>query len=72
MSIVATQRFDEDWTGGEALVTTILTEKSGKMTMIQTILYSSREARDAVLKSPMEQGCAMSYDRLETLLVSID
>lgn len=70
--LVHSEIFDQDWTGGEALVTTILTEKAGKTTMTQTILYSSREARDAVLKSPMEQGCAMSYDRLETLLVSID
>jgi len=30
--------------------------------------YESREARDAVLKSGMEQGVAASYDRLADLL----
>lgn len=69
--LVHTEIFDEDWTGGEAVVTTVLTEKAGKTTMTQTILYSSREARDAVLKTPMEQGSAQCYDRLENLLVSI-
>jgi hypothetical protein len=36
--------------------------------MTQTILYNSRETRDAVLKSPMQKGMAMSYDRLERCL----
>jgi len=35
-----------------------------------TILYVSREARDGVLKSGMESGVAVSYDRLEELLAS--
>ena len=70
--LVHSEIFDQDWTGGEAVVTTVLVEKAGKTTMTQTILYSSREARDAVLKTPMEQGCAQSYDRLENLLVSIN
>jgi hypothetical protein len=34
------------------------------------VLYESREARDAVLKSPMEEGMAGGYDRLEELLAS--
>jgi len=32
--------------------------------------YSSREARDAVLKTPMEHGVAVGYDRLAELLAS--
>jgi len=66
--IVCTQLFDEDWTGGEAVGTVVLTEDNGKTTLTNTILYSSREARDAVLKTPMEQGMAMGYDRLEEML----
>jgi uncharacterized protein YndB with AHSA1/START domain len=69
--IVHTEIFDEDWTGGEALVTTVLTEHGGKTTMTQTILYASREARDAVLKTPMEQGAGQSYDRMERFLASM-
>jgi uncharacterized protein YndB with AHSA1/START domain len=69
--IVSTQLFDEDWTGGEAVGTLVLTERDGKTTLTNTVLYSSREARDAVLKTPMEHGMAMGYDRLAELLASI-
>ena len=69
--LVCTQLFDQDWTGGEAVGTLVLTERDGKTTLTNTILYSSREARDAVLKTPMEQGMAMGYDRLEDLLPSL-
>lgn len=39
-----------------------------KTTLTLTVLYSSQEARDAVLKSPMAEGLAQSYDALEILL----
>ena len=68
--IAATQLFDEDWTGGEALGTLVFTERDGKTTLTNAVLYSSREARDAVLKTPMEQGMAVGYDRLAELLAS--
>jgi uncharacterized protein YndB with AHSA1/START domain len=68
--IVCTQLFDEDWTGGEAIGTLVLTERDGKTTLTNTMLYSSREARDAVLKTPMEHGVAVGYDRLAELLAS--
>jgi uncharacterized protein YndB with AHSA1/START domain len=69
--IVATQLFDQDWTNGEAIGTIILTEQDGKTTLTNTILYSSREARDAVLKTPMDKGMAAGYDRLEQILESL-
>jgi uncharacterized protein YndB with AHSA1/START domain len=69
--IVNTQLFDEDWTGGEAIGTLVFTEKDGKTTLTNTILYSSREARDAVLKTPMEQGMGAGYDRLAELLTTM-
>jgi uncharacterized protein YndB with AHSA1/START domain len=68
--IVCTQLFDEDWTGGEALGTVVLIDRDGKTTLTNTVLYSSKEARDAVLKTPMEHGMAMGYDRLAELLAS--
>jgi hypothetical protein len=37
----------------------------------ETILYESREARDAVLKKGMEKGVARSYERLAEMLASI-
>jgi hypothetical protein len=39
--------------------------------MTSTILYVSKEARDGVLKSGMESGVAVSYDRLAELLPSL-
>src|SRR5271170_213959 len=48
----------------------VFTEQAGKTTMTQTVLYSSREARDAALKTGMEHGAAVSYDRLAELLKS--
>jgi uncharacterized protein YndB with AHSA1/START domain len=69
--IVATQLFDQDWTNGEAIGTLVFTEQDGKTTLTNTILYSSREARDAVLKTPMDKGMAEGYDRLEQILESL-
>jgi uncharacterized protein YndB with AHSA1/START domain len=69
--IVATEVFDEAWYPGEAVDTIVLTERDGKTTLAQTILYNSRETRDAVLKSPMQTGMAASYDRLEKFLPSL-
>ena len=68
--LVATEKFDEAWYPGEAVSTLVLFEQEGKTTITQTVLYQSREARDAVLKSGMESGVAASYDRLEELLAS--
>jgi hypothetical protein len=36
-----------------------------------TVLYESREARDEVPKTPMEQGVAYGYDRLAELLQAL-
>jgi uncharacterized protein YndB with AHSA1/START domain len=68
--VVATEKFDEAWYPGEAVGTLVLVEQAGKTTVTQSMLYDSRQTRDAVLKSPMEQGVAASYDRLETLVLS--
>jgi uncharacterized protein YndB with AHSA1/START domain len=69
--IVATEKFDQPWYPGEALGTLVLVEQGGKTTLTQTLLYESRETRDAVLKSPMESGVAASYDRLAELFASL-
>jgi uncharacterized protein YndB with AHSA1/START domain len=70
--IVCTQIFDQDWTGGEVVGTLVLSERAGKTTMTNTLVYSSKEARENALKTPMEQGMAMGYDRLEEMLTSLD
>jgi uncharacterized protein YndB with AHSA1/START domain len=69
--LVFTEVWDEDWTGGETLVTMVFAEDAGKTTVTQTVLYSSQAARDGALKTGMEHGAAMSYDRLAELLTSM-
>jgi uncharacterized protein YndB with AHSA1/START domain len=68
---VTTERFDDAWYAGEALVTYDLIEKDGLTTLTLTILYESRETRDLVLKTRMDKGIAFSYDRLEEILESL-
>ena len=66
--IVATQLFDQDWTGGETVVSTEIVEKNGKSTITTTVRYSSRAARDAAIQTGMTSGMEMSYERLDALL----
>ena len=49
----------------ESVVTAVLTEEQGKTRLTASCLYPSIEVRDAVIKSGMEKGAAISYDRLE-------
>jgi uncharacterized protein YndB with AHSA1/START domain len=68
--IVATEKFDDPWYEGEAVGTSTFVERAGKTTLSMAVLYASKEVRDAVLKSPMEQGVAASFDKLGELLAS--
>jgi uncharacterized protein YndB with AHSA1/START domain len=61
--LVSTEAWGGDWP--ETLNTLVLSEENGKTTMTQTILYPSKEARDAALQTGMKDGVAQSYDRLE-------
>lgn len=70
--VVQTEKFDEPWYPGEAVGTMVLAEVLGRTTMTTTIEYDSNEIRDAVLKTPMEQGVAYGYDQLEELLKSMN
>lgn len=65
---VHTESFDDF--PGESQVTSVFTEQDGYTTLVATILYPSREIRDAVIKSGMEHGAAESYDKLEQILAS--
>lgn len=53
---------------GESQVTAVFTEQDGVTTLNATVLYPSKEVRDAVLQSGMEHGAAESYDKLAELL----
>jgi uncharacterized protein YndB with AHSA1/START domain len=66
--LVHTEKFDEAWYPGEAIITTVFTERSGVTTLTLTMHMASREARDGVLKSGMERGLEASYARLEEMV----
>lgn len=68
--LVHTELFDEDWTGGETLGTLVLTEDGGKTTLTQTVLYSSKQARDGALGTGMMDGMEAGYARLDELLAA--
>jgi uncharacterized protein YndB with AHSA1/START domain len=68
--IVHTEIFDQPWYPGTAIITTVLAESGNRTHLTTTIRYESRDARDGVLKSPMEGGISASYDRLESLLAT--
>jgi uncharacterized protein YndB with AHSA1/START domain len=65
---IHTEAFDDF--PGESIVTTVLVEKGGTTTLTATVLYPSREVRDAVIQSGMEHGAAESYDKLAELLAN--
>jgi uncharacterized protein YndB with AHSA1/START domain len=67
--IVSTQLFDEDWTQGETTVTLLFRELGPQKTELElTVLYSSKEARDAALGTGMTVGMEMGYARVDALL----
>lgn len=66
--IVATETFDQPWYPGGAVSTVLFVEQGGQTTLTLSVRYDSRETRDAVLKSPMEEGVAVGFDKLADLL----
>jgi uncharacterized protein YndB with AHSA1/START domain len=67
--VVSSESWGPDWP--ETLNTVVFSEHAGKTTATITLLYASKEARDAALKTGMKQGMALSYDRLENYLSSL-
>jgi uncharacterized protein YndB with AHSA1/START domain len=65
--VVFTEIF-EPFPDVESVVTSVLTEEGRKTRLTVTALYPSLEVRDSVLKTGMERGAAISYDRLEDLV----
>ena len=57
---------------GESQVTAVFVEQGGRTTLTATVLYPSREVRDAVIQSGMEHGAAESYDKLAELLAPVE
>jgi uncharacterized protein YndB with AHSA1/START domain len=68
--IVSTEKYDESWYEGDAMDTATLESHGATTTLTITVLYGSRDVRDAVLRSPMESGVSAGFDALEALLAS--
>lgn len=68
-TLASRELFDEDWTGGETLVTLRFEEKSkGKTQLSVTIVYGSQEGRDRALATPMMDGMEAGYARLDGMI----
>jgi uncharacterized protein YndB with AHSA1/START domain len=64
--IVNTESWGGDWP--ETLNTVDFSEDDGKTTMTLTVLYPSKEARDAAIGTGMTRGASESFDRLAEYL----
>lgn len=64
--LVSTESWGGDWP--ETLNTLLLSEEDGKTTIANRVLYPSKEARDAALKTGMKEGVSLSFDRLAEYL----
>ena len=67
--LVSTESWGGDWP--ETLNSVVLTEQDGKTTMVSTVLYPSKEAREKALGTGMKEGWSQSYDRLDKYLPTI-
>lgn len=66
--VVSAEVFDEDWTGGETVSTLRFDEENQRTTLTNTIQYSSKEARDGALKTPMAEGMEFGFKKLDKVL----
>ena len=64
--VVSTESWGDPW----PVATNILefTEVDGQTTLVMTIRYASKEARDAALQTGMKEGMTTGYERLEEYL----
>ena len=54
-----------------SLVTSVLTEEGDKTRLTVTARYRTKDVRDFVIGTGMEKGAAISYDRLEDLVIEL-
>jgi uncharacterized protein YndB with AHSA1/START domain len=65
---VATERFDEAWYEGEALVRSELAEADGRTIHTMLIKYETKAGRDMALQTGMSDGMEAGYQRLDAIL----
>lgn len=68
--IKMTELYDDDWTGGETLVSNVIEQLAPKRTISTiTIQYSTKEARDGARATPMAEGMEAGFTVLDAFLV---
>ncbi len=67
--VVYTESWGGDWP--ETIDTVTFAERGGRTTVTVRILYPSKAARDAALKTGMKEGMDQGFDRLEEYLRAI-
>lgn len=66
--LVFTQLFEDDWTGGETLITIALRQVEDGTQLLQTTLFTSATAREAALATGMTAGMESSFQQLDAVL----
>ena len=61
--LVSTESWGAEWP--ETINTVVFSEAGGKTTVTITVLYPSKEARDAALETGMKEGMESTFDRLD-------
>ena len=56
---------------GELVATIDLTEQDERTTLRMTLVFNSKEERDGALKSGMEHGVSLGYERLDAVLAAM-
>jgi uncharacterized protein YndB with AHSA1/START domain len=64
--LVSTETWGADWP--ETVNTLVFTEQQGLTTVTLTVLYPSKEARDAALQTGMKEGMDQGFARLDEFL----
>lgn len=67
--LVLTESWGGEWP--ETLNTLLLAESAATTTITLQIVYPSRHARDAALQSGMQEGMALSFNRLDAYLATL-
>lgn len=65
------EKFDDDWTGGEAHVSQRFDEQGGGTRLTLTVRYASKQARYGAAASGMTDGMEQGYARLDEILNGI-
>ncbi|SNS35396.1 Uncharacterized conserved protein YndB, AHSA1/START domain [[Luteovulum] sphaeroides subsp. megalophilum] len=68
--LIHSELYDEDWTGGETLVTLQLLPVEGGTELAMAVDYATPEARDAVAASAMAAEMEEAYRHLDLMLAA--